>query len=75
MLLRHHPVVEFDPSNKEHRAAVRQFMKRKAWGDVNLRFAYNPTYGSIASQVQTRLLEWYMFQEENRGAKKAAPKE
>jgi hypothetical protein len=75
MFLRHTPVVEFDPSNKEHRAAVRAFMKRKAWADVELRFAYDPAYGSIAQQVQTRLLEWYIFQEENRGKKKALEKD
>lgn len=64
MLLQLPPTVEFDPSNKKHRDAVRAFMRRNAWVDSPIRFAYDPAFGSTAAQVQTKLLAWYMAKEE-----------
>jgi len=64
MLLKRQALIEFDPSNKEHRAAVRAFLKRKAWSDSPLRFSHDPTFGSVADQVQAKLLHWYVDQEE-----------
>ena len=64
--------VVFDPSKKEHRAAARAFLKRKAWADCPLRFTHDPAYGSIADQVQSKLLDWYVTQEENRENKRIA---
>jgi len=72
MLLRHPEVVAFDPSKKEHRQAVRDFMKRRAWADTAMRFAHDPSYASVANQVQCKLLEWYMHHEVSRGKKKAS---
>jgi len=66
MLLQKSPTVKFDPSKKEHRQAVRDFMKRRAWADTKLRFSHDPEYGSVADQVQAKLLAWYMSQEEGR---------
>jgi len=63
MLLTLPATVEFDPSKKAHRDAVRAFMRRQAWVDSPIRFAYDPAYGSIATQVQTKLLAWYMNKE------------
>lgn len=63
MLLKRQEIIEFDPSNKEHRAAAHAFMKRGAWADSPLRFAYDPSYGSVADQVKAKLLEWYVAQE------------
>lgn len=63
MLLTLPATVEFDPSKKAHRDAVRAFMKRQAWVDSPIRFAYDPAYGSIAAQVQSKLLKWYMDKE------------
>lgn len=57
------PEIVFDPSKKEHRAAVRSFMVRKAWVDSPIRFAYDPAYGSVSDQVQIKLLQWYMDKE------------
>jgi hypothetical protein len=73
MLLKRQETIEFDSSKKEHRAAARAFMKRKAWTDSPLRFAYDPKFGSVSDQVQTKMLQWYMDQEEAK-ATKAAPK-
>ena len=63
MLLKRKEIIEFDPSKKEHRAAAHAFMKRGAWADSPLRFAYDPSYGSVADQVKAKLLEWYVAQE------------
>ena len=72
MLLKRRETIVFNPSDREHRAAVRAFLKRMAWADSPLRFSYNSAYGSVAEQVQTRLLQWYLEQEEgklNKGKK------
>jgi hypothetical protein len=69
MILQRVPTVAFDPSNKTHRAAVRAFLKRRAWLDSPLRFSHDPAFGSVADQVTTKLLEWYADREEN-GTKK-----
>jgi hypothetical protein len=64
--------VVFDPSKKEHRAAARAYLKRKAWVDCPLRFAHDPAYGSVASQIESKLLGWYVQQEEARENRRAA---
>ena len=64
MLLQMPKTIKFDPSLKEHRAAVRAFMKRRAWMDSPIRFSHDPAYGSVVEQVQVKLLQWYMEQEE-----------
>jgi hypothetical protein len=66
MLLNRQETTVFDPSNKEHRAAVRAFMKRLAWADSPIRFGHDPRYGSVAEQVRDKLLIWYMEQDEKR---------
>ena len=66
--------VEFDATKKEHRAAVRAFMKRRAWADSPIRFSQDPKYGSIADQVHAKMLQWYMDQEEAKDLKSAAAK-
>jgi len=39
-----------------------------------LRFTHDATYGSVAGQVEAKLLAWYVAQEEEKDAKKAKPK-
>lgn len=73
MLLKRRETFDFDPSLKEHRAAARAFMKRRAWADSPLRFNHDPKYGSVADQVQAKLLDWYMAQEEAKAAKAKKP--
>ena len=59
----HHPnVVEFDPSNVEHRKAAREFLKRECWGDTNFRFI-PPTWGNTGQMVKEKLLAWYVSQD------------
>ena len=75
MLLSRQATVDFDPNDKEHRAAARAFMRRQAWVDSPLRFTHDPAYGSIAEQVKTKLLVWYIEQEEKKTVKKESKKE
>lgn len=65
MILRHKNTIDFDPNNKDHRQAVKDFMIRNHWSDTELRFNLDPTYSSIIHQVQEKLLKWYIQQEEN----------
>ena len=65
MLLQKPQTQPFDPNQKNHRLAVHAFMKRNAWSDSAIRFSYDPAYSSVADQVQTKLLKWYMSQEAN----------
>lgn len=74
MLLKRPEFVVFDPSIKEHRQAVRAFMKRKAWSDSPLKFTHDPKFGSVADQVQSKLLYWYAEQEDARESKRAIKK-
>lgn len=67
-------IIEFDASNKEHRRAARAFLKRKAWVDCPMRFAHDPEYGSVAEQIQAKLLVWYVAQEEAADSKKNTAK-
>jgi hypothetical protein len=71
-MLRTPDTVKFDASNKTHRAAVRSFLKRRAWGDSPIRFSHDPEYGSVADQVQAKMLQWYMAQDEAKDSKAAA---
>lgn len=63
MFLQLPKTVKFDPADKAHRASVRAFMKRRAWVDSPIRFTYDPVYGSVVEQVQTKLLAWYLERE------------
>ena len=65
MILQHRNRVIFDPSNQEHRMAVRDFLTRRSWSDVDIRFAEDSSYTNIATQVQEKLLNWYLSKEED----------
>jgi hypothetical protein len=67
--------VVFDPNIAEHRLAVRAFMKRSSWGDSPIKFKHDPVYGSVANQVQVKLLRWYLDRDEAKEQKKAKSKE
>ncbi len=75
MFLKKTDTVAFDPANKEHRAAVICFLKRRAWADSPIRFTHDPAYGSVSDQVQSKLLIWYAAQEEAKIRKRIDRKE
>jgi hypothetical protein len=60
MLLKRRETVDFDPTKKDHRAAAAAFMRRRAWGDSPLRFNHDPAFGSVADQVEKKLLAYYL---------------
>lgn len=60
MILQRTETVNFNPAKAEHRAAVASFMKRTAWGDSKLRFTHDPKFSSVADQVRSRMLDWYI---------------
>lgn len=62
--------IAFDPSIKGHRAAARAFLRRRCWADSPLRFSHDPEYTSLDHQVQTKLLKWYLDQEEAKDTRK-----
>lgn len=69
MVLKKAETVNFDPSIKEHRNAVRSFLKRVAWSDSPIRFSHDPAYDSMADQVCSKLLAWYLSQEQTRSSR------
>jgi hypothetical protein len=69
MYLKVRGTVDFDASKPEHRRAVIDFRRRRAWADTNFRFSYDPQYGSVAAQVESKLLEWYINRDRCRAAK------
>jgi hypothetical protein len=72
MLLKNPEVVKFDANVKGHREAAKAFLKRTAWADTKMRFAHDPAYGSVSEQVQSKLLHWYIGQENVRSNPKLA---
>lgn len=64
MILQHRVTVKFDPSSKEHRDAVRKYMKRRAWVDSPLWFTDDDAFASVPDQVYSKLLAWYLEQEQ-----------
>lgn len=56
--------VAFDPSIIEHRNAVKSYLKRNAWRDADICFAHDPKFNSLVEQVRTKMLNWYISQED-----------
>lgn len=63
-MLQHQSRVKFDPYMAEHRAAACRFLKRLSWKDAGIQFTEDPNYLSISTQITSKLLHWYMEQDE-----------
>jgi hypothetical protein len=50
--------VDFNPSNKKHRAAFLEFKLTGRWPD-NLRFNLDPLYVSVPTMINQKLLDYY----------------
>lgn len=59
-MLKKQDTINFDPANKTHRSAAAAFLVRRAWGDSPFRFTHDPKYGSVADQVEKKLLAYYI---------------
>jgi hypothetical protein len=56
------PVVDFDPSNVDHRRWLGEFTKTRTWGNCPVKF--NPIgVGNTVAQMQLKLLQYYSDQE------------
>lgn len=62
MLLNHKATVKFDPSNKEHRAVIRDFLKTGRM-DAEYKFLHDSKYISVADQCKTELVAWFLERE------------
>lgn len=60
MPLEKQATVKFDPAVKAHREAAAAFLRRRAWNDSPIRFADDPAFGSVADQVEKKMLAFYM---------------
>jgi hypothetical protein len=60
--------VDFDPSNKKHRAAFLEFKLSGKW-PCNLRFNLDPLYNNVPSMINQQLLDFYFNRD------RAIPKE
>ena len=65
MLLKVRDKVKFDPSNREHRNAIKAFLKRNAWNDTEFRFSLEPEYHNLIDMCQSMLLDWYLSNDLN----------
>lgn len=56
------PVVEFDPTNAEHRLAVKNFLDSNSWRGCPVTFKA-PHYGNTLGYIQRVMLEYYTSNE------------
>jgi hypothetical protein len=59
------PVVEFDPSNADHRKWLGDFTRTRSWGNCPVKL-HQSGAGNNVAQMQLRLLEYYSNQEFNK---------
>jgi hypothetical protein len=57
------PVVEFDPSNRQHRRDYAQFLKTGSWRHCRVRYELIGIGGELQGMMQRRLLEFYTDRE------------
>jgi len=60
----HRPWCVFDPSNSDHRRYYAEFLKRRSWARVPVRF-YVPEQaaGDLVLMIHHKLAKWYTQQE------------
>lgn len=52
------PIVDFDPSNKDHRQWLGEFTRTRSWGNCPVKFSTAGS-GNTVAQMQLRLLQYY----------------
>lgn len=58
------PLVEFDPSKKEHRRLYHEFVTYKTWGRSPFRFICPDDHGhNLVTMMQRSLIEYYVDKE------------
>jgi hypothetical protein len=55
----------FDPSNREHRTIVYEFLRTKSWRHTNVRFVLERSYSDVIRMITEKLADYYMKNEFN----------
>ena len=55
--------VDFDPSDPQHRDAIRKFMVRRSWRDAGIWFNLDADYDNLVEQTYHQLVQWYFKQD------------
>ena len=63
MLLKHKPTIKFDPSNKLHRQVVREYLETGRLSTDQFKFTPDAKYVSVAHQIQSELVKFYLDKE------------
>ena len=56
------PVVEFDPTNTDHRRWLGEFTRNRSWGNCPVKFSTSGS-GNTLAQMQLKLLQYYTERE------------
>ena len=61
--LKARPIIEFDATKAEHRKHYADFVKRKSWGCIPVRFAVRGSRTDLVTQIERDLVDYYVFKE------------
>ena len=63
LALHSRPFVVFDAKNKDHRTWFAEFNATAKWGNCPVRFLLDESAGDLVTQIQRRLIQYYVTQE------------
>jgi hypothetical protein len=61
--LKARPIIEFEANNAEHRKFFADFIKRKSWGYIPVRFAVRGSRTDLVTQIERDLVDYYVYKE------------
>ena len=61
--LKERPIIEFEASNSEHRKYFADFIRRKSWGYIPVRFAVRGSRTDLVTQIERDLVDYYVYKE------------
>jgi hypothetical protein len=61
--LKARPIIEFDATNPQHRKYFSEFVKKKSWGYIPIRFAVRGSRTDLVTQVERDLVDYYVYKE------------
>jgi hypothetical protein len=57
------PIIEFDASNPQHRKYFADFIKKKSWGYIPVRFEVLGSLTDLITQIERDLVDYYVYKE------------
>jgi len=57
------PIIEFDASNSQHRKYFADFIKKKSWGYIPVRFEVLGSLTDLITQIERDLVDYYVYKE------------